>query len=59
MCFLISKVRGFTKLCADPQFYVSFMLGTINVFGPTDGAFESAQTAGLLPTDPNGELLKN
>ena len=31
----------------------------MNVFGPTDGAFATAQNAGLIPTDPNGELLKS
>ena len=31
----------------------------MNVFGPTDGAFETAQNAGLIPTDPDGELSKN
>ena len=29
------------------------------MFGPTDGAFETAQNAGLIPTDPDGELSKN
>ena len=31
----------------------------MNVFGPTDGAFETAQNAGLIPTDSDGELSKN
>ena len=31
----------------------------MNVFGTTDGAFETAQSAGLIPTDPDGELSKN
>ena len=43
--------------CDGSKFDVSFCLGLINVFGPTDGAFETAQSAGLIPTDPNGEIF--